>query len=94
MRPGIPFQVNDVPIDLLTIAAGEEFLQKSLDGSILEAPPLIYLKLKSPRLQAQADIVELIKASLDVRACRRYLEVNAPDLLARFEELVTRAQSE
>lgn len=94
LRPGIPFQVNGVAIDLLTIAPDEQFLQEALDGSFLEAPPLVYLKLKSPRLQDQADIVELVKASLDVTACRRYLQANAPDLLARFDELVARAQLE
>ena len=90
-------QVNGVAVDLLTIGPGEEFLQETLDpapGTFLHAQPLVYLKLKSPRLQDHADIVELVKASLDVEACRRYLRANAPDLLPRFDELVTRAQSE
>ena len=97
LRAGIPFQVNGVAIDLLTIAPDEEFLRETLDrapGAFLEAPPLVYLKLKSPRLQDQADIVELVKASLDTEACRRYLETYAPGLLARFDALVSRAQAE
>jgi hypothetical protein len=55
---------------------------------------LVYLKLKSSCLRDQADVLELIKASLDIDACRRYLQENAPDCLPRFDELVTRAETE
>jgi hypothetical protein len=97
LKPGVPFQVNGVAIDFLSIAPGEEFLESDLEsasGSFLEAPTLIYLKLKSPRLRDQADVVELIKAGIDVAACRAYLETNAPQLLPRLEDLIRRAEAE
>jgi hypothetical protein len=97
LRPGIPIQVDGVPIDLVSIGPNEHFLEAGLEaasGSFLEASPLIYLKLKAGRLQDQADVANLVKAGLDVKACRRYLETHAPDLVARFDELVSRAESE
>jgi hypothetical protein len=63
-------------------------------GSIVEAPPLVYLKLKSPRLKDRADVVELIKAGIDVDACRAYLTANAPVHAAAFEDAVARAIAE
>ena len=97
LKQGVPFQVNGVAIDFLSIGPGEEFLENDLaaaEGSFLEAAPLVYLKLKSSRLRDQADVLELIKSSLDIAACRRYLQTNAPDLLSRFDDLITRAETE
>jgi hypothetical protein len=97
LKAGVPFQVNNVAVDFLTIGPGEEFLESALNSptaGFLDAAPLVYLKLKSFRLQDQADIVNLINSSLDIDACRRYLQTNAPNLLPRFEELVTRAEQE
>ena len=97
LKAGVPFQVNGVAIDFLSIGPGEEFLEDELtaaEGSFLGSAPLVYLKLKSSRLRDQADVLELIKSSLDIAACRRYLDANAPDLLPRFDDLVTRAEAE
>jgi hypothetical protein len=73
------------------------FLARVLEapmGSMIEAPQLVYLKLKSPRLKDRADIVELIKAGIDVDACRAYPQANAPNLTALFEDSVARAAAE
>jgi hypothetical protein len=97
LKAGVPFQVNGVAVDFLTIGPGEEFLEAALNSptaGFLDAAPLVYLKLKSSRLQDQADVVNLIKSSLDIETCRRYLATNAPTLLPRFEELVARAEEE
>jgi hypothetical protein len=61
---------------------------------MIEAPPLIYLKLKSPRQKDRSDVVELIKAGIDIEACRRYLTTHAADLVAAFENAVVTAASE
>lgn len=97
LRAGVPFQVNGVAIDFLSPEPGEEFLDEMLampPGSMIDAGPLVYLKLKASRLKDQVDVVELIKASLDIDACRVYLRTHAPDLVARFEVLIERASSE
>lgn len=97
LRAGVPFQVDGIAIDLISAGSGEEFLEAALDaprGSFLEAPALIYLKLKSSRLRDQADVVELLKRSVDIEACRTYLQKHAPDLIEHFDALVTRAESE
>jgi hypothetical protein len=97
LRPGVPFQVGGIAIDLISAESGEVFLEDALNapaGSFLEAPPLIYLKLKSSRLRDQADIVELVKRSIDIEVCRTYLRKHAPDMVERFDTLVARAESE
>ena len=97
LRPGVPIQVNGVAIDFLSIGPDEAFHERELDaasGAILHAAPLVYLKLKSSRLRDQADVVELIKSSLDVDSCREYLRTHAPALVVRFDDLVSRAEAE
>jgi len=97
LRAGVPFQVDGIPVDFLSADAGEEHLNAALAapaGSMLEAPPLIYLKLKSPRLKDRTDVVELVKAGIDVEACRRYLVAHAPALLASLDEAARRAAEE
>jgi hypothetical protein len=52
------------------------------------------LKLKSPRQKDRADVVELIKAGIEIEGCRRYLTANARNLVAAFEDAVARAAAE
>ncbi len=97
LRAGVPFQVNGVAVDFLSADTDESFLEDALratPGSFIEAPPLVYLKLKSPRLKDRADVVELIKAGIDVDACRAYLSAHAPGYLDSFEDAVHRASTE
>ncbi|HMG19756.1 MAG TPA: hypothetical protein VK607_00515 [Kofleriaceae bacterium] len=97
MKPGVPIQINGVAIDLLSVQAGEDHLATALAapmGSMIEAPQLVYLKLKSPRLKDRVDVVELVKAGIDLHACRSYLTANAPGLVAMFEDSVARAAAE
>ena len=96
-RAGIPFQVHGVAVDLLSPQADEDFLEAALTappGSIIEAPPLVYLKLKSPRRKDQVDIIEMIKGGIDARACRAYLEAHAPAYLAAFDDCASAAAAE
>ena len=97
LRAGVPFQVNGVAIDFLSPASDEAFLEDALaaaPGSIVEAAPLIYLKLKSPRAKDRVDVIELVKAGIDVDICRRYLQAHAPALLPLFVDAVERAEAE
>lgn len=97
LRPEVPFRVNGVAIVLLSPEPDEGFLAEVLaqpPGSIMEAPPLVYMKLKTSRLKDRSDVVELIKASIDVDACRGYLEVHAPALVSGFDRLVATAAEE
>ena len=97
LRPGVPFQVNHVAVDFLGAEASEGFLAAALDaepGSIIDGPPLIYVKLKSPRHKDRTDVIELVKSGLDVDRCREYLAAHAPSFVADFEDAVARARAE
>lgn len=97
MKGGVPIQVNGVAIDLLSVQADEQHLATAFEapmGSMIEAPQLVYLKLKSPRQKDRADVIELIKAGIGIDACRTYLTRHAPALLAMFEDAVVKAAAE
>lgn len=84
-------------MDFIGAKPEESFLAAALEappGSFVEGPPLIYMKLNSPRLKDRADVIELIKAGLDVDACRAYLAANAPALVGELEAALARARSE
>ena len=97
MRPDVPFQVNSVAVDLLSPEPGEDFLEATLAtaaGTIMEAPPLVYLKLKSPRRKDHVDVIEMIKGGIDTARCRAYLAAHAPAFVAAFDECVAQADAE
>lgn len=97
MKPGVPIQVDSVAIDLLSVQVGEEHLAAALEapmGSMIEAPPLVYLKLKSPRQKDRVDVIELVKAGIELDRCRAYLTQHAPTLLVKFEDAVLEAAAE
>jgi hypothetical protein len=95
LKAGVPFQVRGVAVDFM--APAEAFLAPALDaapGSMIEGPPLVYLKLKSPRHKDRTDVIELIKRGLDVDACRTYLSANAPALVADLDAAIAIARAE
>jgi hypothetical protein len=97
LRSGVPFQVNRVPIDFIGVEADEAFLVAALEaapGSMIEGPPLVYMKLKSPRHKDRTDVIELVKAGLDVDRCRSYLSAHAPSFVPEFDDAVRRARAE
>ena len=97
MKPGVPIQINRVPIDLLSSDAGEEHLTAALSaqaGSAIDAPRLVYMKLKAGRLRDRGDVADLVNAGIDVDACRGYLEAHAPQFVADFEAIVAKAADE
>lgn len=97
LRPGVPFQVNHVAVDFLGAEPGETFLAAALDapaGSTIGGPALVYMKLKSPRHRDLTDVIELVKAGIDVGACRAYLQMHAPSFVAALDAAVERARAE
>ena len=97
MRPEVPFQVNGVAVDLLCAEKGEDFLEATLaaaPGTMMEAAPLVYMKLKSPRRKDHVDVIEMIKGGIDTRQCRDYLTVHAPAFAEAFDECVAQADAE
>ncbi|MBK7398060.1 MAG: hypothetical protein IPJ34_17625 [Myxococcales bacterium] len=97
MRPEVPFQVDGVAVDLLSPGADEGFLEATMTttpGVFMEAAPLVYLKLKSPRRKDQVDVIEMLKGGIDAKECRRYLQANAPAFVELFDECVARAEAE
>jgi len=58
---------------------------------IVDPGALVYLKLKAWRRKDQEDVVQLLKKGLDDKMVREYLEEIAPDLLEKFDILVSRA---
>jgi hypothetical protein len=92
---GMPISVNGVAVDLLPA----DILDKELDSvktsggiPIVEPEVLIYMKLKANRRRDQQDVVALLRAGLDRRKVRAYLERMAKaygateDYVARFDE--------
>jgi len=97
MNPALPIEVNGVAIDYLSARPGEEHLAAALaqpTGSFVDAPRLIYMKLRASRLRDRGDVAGLVNAGLDIDAARAYLLVNAPELVATFDELVVKASAE
>jgi len=100
LKPGVPIQIDGIGVDLLSTSGGDAFLEHSpaqpVEGEVpvVSAGTLVYLKLKSPRLKDRADVVELVKAGLEVESVRRYLEQNAPPLVAKLDECIGQARAE
>lgn len=97
LRAGVPFQVRGVAVDFLAPEPTESFLAAALDaapGSFIEGPPLVYMKLKSPRHKDRTDVIELVKGGLDVDSCRAYLTTNAPSFVQDLEAAVAIARAE
>jgi hypothetical protein len=97
LAPGVPFQVDGVPIDLLSADASEGHLAAVLDGPMgvpIDAPRLIYMKLKANRMRDQVDVIELIKAGIDRDEVREYLEKNALQLVSSFDRCLAQAALE
>jgi hypothetical protein len=97
MNPAVPIAVNGVAIDYLSPRPGEDHLAAALaasPGTFIDVARLVYMKIKASRLQDRADVAGLVKAGLDVDACRAYLSTNAPALVATFDDLVAKAAAE
>lgn len=81
-------------IDLLAVPPDYPSLAEHLTSAdpgevpIIPVEALILLKLHANRPQDRADVVALLAAGADTDAITRYLRAKAPELQARFAELV------
>lgn len=98
---GVPISSEGIPIDSLSAGAGEEFLAEAVDrpifvGDIPVAPieALVYMKLKSPRQKDRVDVIELVKAGIDVDLVSAWLSKHAPEMARKFAHAVDQAGSE
>jgi hypothetical protein len=97
LNPALPISVDDVMIDYLAPKPGEEHLAAALTapmGSFIDAPRLVYMKLRAGRHRDRGDVIGLVNAGLDVDATRGYLVANAPELVSDFDKLVEKAPDE
>jgi len=53
---------------------------------MIEAAPLVYLTLESPRRKDHVDLIEMIKGGIDTTRCRAYLVAHAPGFVNAFDE--------
>lgn len=97
-KAGVPIEVDGIRIDYLSaISLGsqmEEVLNHPISSEGLAVVPieaLIYMKLVARRRKDQVDVIELVKAGVDLKRVRLYLEQYAADLGPFFEELVNEA---
>ena len=100
LLPGVPIGAGGIPIDHVGILPHEKHLDDILTGlmgsDLLPIAPLevlVYLKLKSPRRRDAADVVELLRIN-EPGPVRDYLERNAPDLLAKFDQIAAEATAD
>lgn len=98
---GVPIQVGDVPIDPLSMRSDEPHLlaavsQAVRSGGVPVVPldALVYLKLKSPRRQDAADVVELLRIAPNLDGIRHYLLENAAALVGKFDTLAAEAEQQ
>ena len=101
-RVQLPYQIGSVAVDYIPIPIGAEFLDTVLDHPVMcEGVPvapvevIVFMKLSSSRAKDNADVIELIKADMDVAAVREYLDAHATkELRQRFDDAVQRAATE
>lgn len=99
-RPGLPISVAGVAVDYLTPKALGPQLEAVLDEPpvridgipIVPIDALMYMKLVAQRRRDQLDVVELLRAGVDARRIRTYLEAWAPQTLELFERLLTESE--
>jgi hypothetical protein len=97
-RPGVPIEVEGIRIDYLSpVALGsqvEDALNHPLTSeglAVVPANTLVFMKLKARRRRDLVDVVELVRAGMDVKPVREYLAQHAPELVKLFDELCDEA---
>ena len=100
-KTGVPIEVGGIRIDYLSPVSLGSQVDETLDHplvseglAIVPIEVLIYMKLVAKRRRDLVDIIELIKAGVDLKSVRDYLEKYAGDLIPSFEELVNEALGE
>lgn len=100
MKAGLPIEVAGVVVDFLSANPGEAHLSRALPATppaqlaVVPIEVLIYLKLKSGRLQDLADVVGLVKAGIELDNVVAYLTQHAPEMAAKWRSAVATARAE
>jgi hypothetical protein len=101
MRAGLPVEAHGVAVDTLSVRDDEQHLLAAIEAPELsEGVPVapveavIYLKLVSPRSKDRLDLVELVRAGVDLERVRAYLDRHAPSLRSKFEDIVRTSEEE
>ena len=79
---GFPRATKDV-----AFLVGDEAFERHPGGLVTFRPGVPFHKDRT-------DVIELVKAGLDVESCRDYLAAHAPSFVADFEDAVRRARAE
>lgn len=94
---GIPIEVGGVAVDVLS----DDVVDDELEGPIategipiVSVEALVYLKVKCHRRRDKEDVVELLKAGIDEKDCRQFLQEVAPGLIPKFDALAGLADEE
>lgn len=100
--PGVGYEVDGIPVDVIFFTAKENFLAVEIDNAMFSAggnPPmislrgLVYLKLKAGRAKDDADIVELTKVNA-MSDVVEWIAFNAPQYQRKLSALRQRAKAE
>jgi hypothetical protein len=101
MRAGLPVEAHGVAVATLSVRDEEKHLLAAIEApEISEGVPVapveavIYLKLVSPRAKDRLDLIELVRAGVDIEGVRAYLNRHAPSLAEKFEGIVRIAGEE
>lgn len=101
INPSVPVRVQNVAVDPISAGADEGHLIEAVERApvsggipVLPIEALIYMKLKSPRRKDAGDVVELVKAGVDVGQVTEYLAKHAAHLVRKFKELTSEADAE
>lgn len=101
INPGVPIRVGDVAVDPISVGPEEPHLLEAIKSAprsqgipVLPIEALVYMKLNSPRRKDAVDVVELLKAGVDVKRVAGYLAQHAPALSEKLRQLAAEAEAE
>jgi len=98
-KQGIPMKWKGVTIDWVSedrpgALEPYKILPEPDEVPVVPAEVVVYMKLIAGRQKDKADVVELVKAGIDLDDARGFVREHRPDLLTKFEKLVKAAKEE
>jgi hypothetical protein len=100
-RPGLPISYKGIGIDWVSLEPNErsalaEFMILPFpnDVPVMPVEPLIAMKLLVGRQKDRSDIVEMIKAGVDIQSCLAFAERAFPKTVTLLTRLIKQAEIE
>lgn len=98
-KTGIPMKWKSVTIDLVSedrpgILEPYKISPSPGEFPVVPSEVVIYMKLVAGRQKDKTDVVELVKAGIDLDMARNFLKEHRPELIPRFDKLVKIAEEE